>query len=84
MSSPLQIRDVPEGTRRVLKARAAERGESLNTYLRGVLEAEAATPTVAEVLDRAARRNERLTGSSADAISRSREERETELGRSRP
>ena len=33
MSSYVQIRNVPEATRGALKARAAAKGESLNTYL---------------------------------------------------
>lgn len=42
-----------ETTRRVLKARAAARGESLNTYLLDLIEREVRPPTVYEVLDRA-------------------------------
>ena len=65
--SLVQIRNVPEGTRRALKARAAARGESLNAYLLELLERETARPTVAEVLERAARRAERVEAAALDA-----------------
>lgn len=79
MSSLLQIRDVPEEARRGLKARAAARGQSLNAYLLDVIERETARPTVAEVLDRAARRAERVNASAAEAIAAARGEREKQL-----
>jgi plasmid stability protein len=47
------IRDVPDGVRSELAARAARAGQSLQEYLRGVLVDTAAKPTVEEVLDRA-------------------------------
>ena len=47
------IRDVPDGVRSELAARAARAGQSLQEYLRGVLVNAAAKPTVEEVLDRA-------------------------------
>jgi plasmid stability protein len=77
MGSLLQIRDVPEESRRELKARAAAQGKSLNAYLLDLINREVARPTVAEVLDRAARRSERATSSAADAIAAARGERET-------
>lgn len=73
----LQVRDVPEQTRRVLKARAAARGESLNSYLLQVIAREVAKPTVAEVLQRAAARTERARQSSVEAISEARAERDS-------
>lgn len=76
MSAYVQIRNVPEATRRTLKARASSRGESLNTYLLNLLEREAARPTVAEVLDRAAARDERAAASAVDAIREARAERD--------
>lgn len=76
MSSPLQIRNVPAETRRALKARAAERGESLNSYLLDLVQREVARPSVAEVLDRAARRAERATVSALDVITAERAERD--------
>ncbi|HEY2041248.1 MAG TPA: hypothetical protein VGH11_01135 [Jatrophihabitans sp.] len=77
MSGLLQIRNVPEQTRRVLKARAAAQGESLNQYLLELIDREASRPTVDEVLSRAAERSERATASALDAIGASRSERET-------
>lgn len=47
------IRDVPDGVRSELAARAARAGQSLQEYLRGVLVDAAAKPTVEDVLDRA-------------------------------
>lgn len=76
MSSLLQIRNVSEETRRALKARAAARGESLNAYLLELLDRDVARPTVAEVLDRAARRAERSDASALDIVAAGRQERE--------
>ena len=47
------IRDVPDGVRDELAARAARSGQSLQEYLRGLLVTVAAKPTVDEVLARA-------------------------------
>ncbi|MGC1209033.1 MAG: hypothetical protein WA880_13870 [Ornithinimicrobium sp.] len=80
MSGLLQIRSVPEEERRALKARAAAQGESLNTYLLGILAREVATPTVAEVLNRAASRTERATGSAVDVLAAARAERGEQQG----
>ncbi|MCL2423217.1 MAG: hypothetical protein FWD11_04890 [Micrococcales bacterium] len=52
----ITIRDVPEGTRRTLAARAAAQGQSMQEYLRGVLDRTAASPTQSEVLDQIRRR----------------------------
>ena len=79
MSSLLQIRNVPEDARRALKARAAARGESLNSYLLDIVSREVERPTVAEVLARAAGRSERLQASSRDVIEAARVEREGQL-----
>ena len=81
MASLLQIRDVPDEARRALKARAASRGQSLNTYLLDLIERDVARPTVQEVLDRAARRAGRATASAVDVVAQRREEREGELQR---
>ena len=81
MGSLLQIRNVPEDVRRALKARAAARGESLNTYLLGLIERDVARPTVQEVLDRAARRADRATASAIDVLDAARAERDIELQR---
>lgn len=45
----VQIRDVPEDTHRVLKARAAMAGVSLSEYLRATLARAAARPTPEEL-----------------------------------
>ena len=76
MGSLLQIRDVPEESRRALKARAAAEGRSLNAYLLDLLAREVARPTVAEVLDRAARRSERALTASVEVVAAARSERE--------
>lgn len=80
MNSLLQIRNVPDEARRTLKARAAEAGTSLNAYLLELIAREVSRPTVAEVLNRAARRAERASGSAVDVLSAARAERERELG----
>lgn len=79
MNSLLQIRNVPEDTRRALKARAASRGESLNSYLLRLLCREANRPTVDEVLERAARRTEQAESSAVEALDAARSEREEQL-----
>lgn len=79
MASLLQIRNVPDEARRALKTRAAARGESLNAYLLNVLDREIAQPTVAEVLDRAARRSERAAVSAVDMVDAARSERDDHL-----
>ncbi len=82
VTSLLQIRNVPDDARRVLKARAAARGESLNSYLLAVLGREVAQPTVAEVLLRAARRAEHATTSAMEVLQQARAERGEQLQRS--
>lgn len=79
MSSLLQIRNVSDQARRALKARAAARGESLNAYLLDLLDREVARPTVAEVLDRAARRSERAAASAVDVLDEARSQRDDHL-----
>lgn len=79
MSSLLQIRNVPEDAHRTLKKRAAARGESLNTYLLNLLDQEVATPTAAEVLDRAARRSERASVSALESLDETRSQRDEHL-----
>lgn len=83
MSSLLQIRNVPDAARRELKARAAAQGQSLNTYLLDLINREVARPTVAEVLQRAAQRAERATGSAIDVVDAGRVERDEQLTRRR-
>jgi plasmid stability protein len=79
----LQIRNVPDDAREALKARAAARGESLNTYLLRLLQRDVARPTVQEVLDRAARRAERAQGSAVEALTEERAEREDRVAEPR-
>lgn len=79
MVSLLQVRGVPEDARRILKARAASRGQSLNSYMLGVIEREVTRPTVAEVLARAAERTERATASAVDVLDATRHERDDQL-----
>ena len=76
MGSLLQIRDVPESTRRELKARAAERGQSMNAYLLDLVNREVERPTVAEVLRRAERRTERAEVSAAGIVAAARVQRD--------
>lgn len=53
----IQIKNVPPETHRVLRRRAAEANQSLQEYLRSRLIADAASPTLDEVLARAAGRS---------------------------
>lgn len=76
-----QVRDVPEEARRVLKARAASHGQSLNRYMLDLIEREVARPTVAEVLSRAAGRTETATASAVDVLDAARRERDERLTR---
>lgn len=48
----LQIRNLPDDVHRKLKARAAERGQSLSEYAAQVLRAEAEIPTLGEWWER--------------------------------
>jgi plasmid stability protein len=60
------IRDVPDGVRDELAARAAREGQSLQEYLRTLLVNVAEKPTVGEVLARARARVE-ATGVRLDS-----------------
>lgn len=53
----IQVRNVRDETHRVLRARAAMAGMSLQEYLAKELDELASRPTVAEVLDRAGARS---------------------------
>jgi len=81
MPALLQIRNVPDDVRRVMKARAAARGQSLNTYLLEILGREAVRPSVAEVLERAAKRAGGSTVSSLDVVDDMRRGREGQSDR---
>ncbi|MDO5628955.1 MAG: hypothetical protein Q4G43_11600 [Mobilicoccus sp.] len=69
----IQVRDVDESVRAVLKGRAARAGVSLNTFLQRVLEREARTPSRDEVLARISARSEVAKVSSVDIIRAGRE-----------
>ncbi|MCL2455890.1 MAG: hypothetical protein FWD18_11415 [Micrococcales bacterium] len=47
----ITIRDVPEQTRRTLAARAASQGQSMQEYLRTLLDRTVASPTQDEILE---------------------------------
>lgn len=49
----IQVKDVPADVHATLRRRAAAAGQSLQEYLLGRLTAEASSPTLDEVLDRA-------------------------------
>lgn len=51
----LTIRDVSDVAVRTMKIRAAQAGQSLQAYLRSLIEKEAAKPTVAEAVEQARR-----------------------------
>ena len=70
----IQLRNVPDGVHRTLKARAALAGMSLSDYLIAELRQMAARPTLTELRDRVQRR-ERVTRVSAAAVIR--EQRDT-------
>jgi antitoxin FitA len=74
MTRMVQVKGVPEGVHRTLKARAALRGQTLSDYLRGEMERLAARPSPEELLaliDRDA--PEALGDSAAPDVQRSRE-----------
>lgn len=77
MTALLQIRNVPDAARQQLKARAATRGQSLNSYLLEVIQREVDRPTADEVFARAAARSERSAVSSVGAIAEARRERQS-------
>ncbi len=83
MTSLLQIRNVPEDARRVLKSRAAAKGESLNSYLLALIQREVARPTLTEVLDRAARRAGHSSMSALEVLDEARLERGSHQGAQR-
>jgi antitoxin FitA len=64
----LTIRDVSDAAVRTMKLRAARNGQSLQAYLRGLIEREATKPTVADAVQRA-RRTATADVSTADILS---------------
>ena len=77
----LQLRYVPDESRGELESRAAARGQSLNAFLLELIDREVSRPTVAEVLDRAARRSERATASAQEVVATARADRDGDIGR---
>lgn len=76
MASMIQIRNVPVGLHRKLKARAALAGMSLSEYLLREIRAVGERPTLDEMLARlAARAPVQLRESPADAIRAERDAR---------
>jgi plasmid stability protein len=63
----LTIRDVSDDAVRTMKIRAAQAGQSLQAYLRGLIEKEAAKPTIAEAVEQA-RREATASISTADIL----------------
>jgi plasmid stability protein len=53
--APLTIQDVSDDAVRTMKVRAAQAGQSLQAYLRDLIEREAAKPTVAGAVEQARR-----------------------------
>jgi antitoxin FitA len=76
MSRMIQLRNVPDGLHRTLKAQAAMAGMSLSDYLLAEIRCLADRPTVTELRERL-RRRARVTApvSAADAVRREREAR---------
>ncbi|MGL5862027.1 MAG: FitA-like ribbon-helix-helix domain-containing protein [Phycicoccus sp.] len=72
----LQVRDISDATIRALRARAAERGQTLSGYLRAELDRLAARPTNAEIASRLARRDRSGGPSVADTVAEIRRTRE--------
>jgi len=73
--SAIQIRDVPDATRAILARAAAQRDESLQVYLSGVLEQEARRVQNGELV-RSYATNRRSGGLRVDAVDLVREARE--------
>lgn len=68
--STLQIRDIPDEVKRVLKTRAAAAGQSLSEYALGELRRSARTPTFDEISERIDARGHVDTGGVATEILR--------------
>jgi len=69
MARMIQVRNVPDGLHRTLKARAAMAGMSLSDFLLAELRGFAERPTIAELRERVRRRARVEPGvSAADAV----------------
>lgn len=74
MSKMIQIRNVPDGTHRALKTRAAQTGMTLSDYLLAEIEQVAGLPSIEELTERIRRRGPaRPRHSAAEAIRRHRD-----------
>lgn len=71
----VQIRDVDESVRDTLKARAAARGQSLNSYLRALLTETARRPSRVDTLARIDRRVETSARSAVEIVRAERDAR---------
>jgi len=72
----LQIRSVPEELHRKLKARAAQRGQSLSEYAIEVLRRAAETPTIEELTERIRSRSPAGKASTDEVVALIRADRE--------
>jgi plasmid stability protein len=76
MSKMIQVRNVPDGVHRTLKAQAALAGMSLSDFLLAELRTVAERPTVAELRERVRRRSRVASSvSAAEAVRRERDAR---------
>ena len=79
----VQVRDVPDEVLRLLRRRAANRGLSLQKYLRCLLEADADVERNNAILDEAASDPGNYTATESEAaeeLRRAREDRDRQLG----
>ena len=74
MTKMIQLRNVPDGLHRILKARAAMTGMSLSDYLLQEIEEVAARPTLKEMRERLKRRTS--VASDLDTVRMMQQERE--------
>ena len=75
MSKMIQIRNVPDGLHRKLKARAAVAGQSLSDYLLSEIDRIAALPTREEMLTRIQSRSQVVLKTPAATVIREDRER---------
>lgn len=76
MSKMIQLRNVPDGLHRTLKAQAALAGMSLSDFLLAEIRQLAERPTVAELRERVRRRSRvAVSLSAAEAVRRERDAR---------
>ncbi|MGH3490601.1 MAG: FitA-like ribbon-helix-helix domain-containing protein [Actinopolymorphaceae bacterium] len=66
--STLYVREISDDTLRTLKVRAARSGQSLQAYVRALLDGEAATLTPEEASERARQISARSSVTAADVL----------------